>query len=311
MKPQLANDADLSKIKFPTFILPKIDGVRGLNTTGRLTGRSLKEFEGFGVTEMFSKPHHKFLDGELVLGTDPASPDRLCSLTTGAVGSFKGVTEPPNLHWFVFDWVEDLSLPYKDRYNILRRKVEEMKDPRVHLVPMYECHSRGELDHFIAKFFQEGYEGAVIRNPNTPAKEGRPSKVKQEFVRVKAWHDSEMLVTGVTEGNENTNEPTTNELGYTERSSAQDGLKPNGKIGSIQGTLLEDCISPITGELLFPKGLAVTVSKGCMTHKEAQHYFENQSEIVGHIVKFRHFVHGTKVLPRMGQYLSHRLPQDM
>jgi DNA ligase-1 len=311
MKPQLANDASLNTLKYSVFILPKIDGIRGLNTTGRLTGRSLKEFEGYGVTEMFSKPYHKFLDGELILGINPASSERLCSLTTGAVGAFKGVTQPPNLHFWVFDWLEDLSLPYRQRYEILVRKVQNMGDPRVHLVPAYECKNREELDFYIFKFLQEGYEGAVIRNPDAPAKQGRPSKVKQEFVRVKPWHDSEMLVTGVTEGNENTNEATVNELGYTERSSAFEGLVANGRVGSIQGILLEDCISPITGQLLFPKGLEITVSKGCMTHEEARFYFENQNQIVGHIVKFKHFIHGTKTLPRMGQYLSHRLPQDL
>jgi hypothetical protein len=48
-----------------------------------------------------------------------------------------------------------------------------------------------------------------------------------------------------------------------------------------------------------------------MTVKEAAHYFENLSEVVGHVVKFKHFAHGQKDLPRMGTYISHRLVQDI
>ena len=311
MKPQLANDANLSTIKYPCIVQPKIDGVRALNINGTLTGRSLDPFKGFGITEYWSKPEFRYLDGEMTLGPNPASPDRLCSLTTGAMNAFKGVTEMPTLFWHVFDWLAEPNLPYRDRYGKLKAYVEKLNHPRVRLVPMYEVHGPNELNHFIDKFFTDGYEGAIIRNPDAPVKEGRPSKVKQELVRVKPWADTEMLVTGVTEGEENTNEATTNSLGRTERSSSQEGMIPNGRVGSIQGTLLADCYSSITGKLLFPKGLAVTVSKGCMTHDEARFYFENQHKIVGHLVKFSFMEHGTKDLPRFPGYISHRLKEDM
>lgn len=311
MKPQLANDANLDTLIYPVIVQPKIDGVRALNVNGTLTGRSLKSFEGFGITEYFSKPEFQYLDGEMTLGSNPASQDRLCSLTTGAMGAFKGVTEMADVHWHIFDFLAHPSQAYPDRYNSAMKAVENLAHPRIHLVPSYTAINREELDAYIAEFFEQGYEGAIIRNPRTPAKEGRPGKRTQELVRVKPWADSEILVTGVTEGNENTNEATTNELGRSERSSAQDGMIPNGRVGSIQGTLLEDCISPITGRLLFPKGLPVTVSKGSMTHAEAKYYFKHQDKIVGHIVKFSHMIHGCKTLPRMGGYISHRLPQDL
>ena len=311
MKPQLANDANLSTLKYPIIVQPKIDGVRALNINGTLTGRSLDPFKGFGITEYWSKPEFQYLDGEMTLGPNPASPDRLCSLTTGAMNAFKGVTEMPTLFWHVFDWLAEPNLPYAQRYEKLKAYVEKLNHPRVKLVPSYRAWNRDELDGFISKFFEDGYEGAIIRNPDAPVKEGRPSKVKQELVRVKPWADTEMLVTGVTEGEENTNEATTNSLGRTERSSAQDGMIPNGRVGSIQGTLLADCYSSITGKLLFPKDLPVTVSKGSMTHEEARYYFENQHKIVGHIVKFSFMEHGVKDLPRFPGYISHRMREDM
>lgn len=183
--------------------------------------------------------------------------------------------------------------------------------PRLHLVPYTTCTNRIELEVAIAANSQAGYEGTILRNPAAIYKEGRATLKGQEIWRVKAWMDSEMLVTGITEGSANNNEAKINTLGRTERSSAKAGKVANGQVGSLQGVLLSDVCSPITGALMFEKGLEVIVSSGQMTLKEADHYFSNPSEVVGHIIKFKHFAHGQKDKPRMGTYVSHRLTQDI
>ena len=311
MKPQLANDANLATLIYPVGVQVKIDGVRALNINGTLTGRSLDPFKGFGITEYWSKPEFQYLDGEMTLGADAASSERLCSLTTGALGAFKGVTSMADVYLHCFDWLAEPNLPYFQRYERLKAYVEKLDHPRVHLVPLHIANNREELDALIARFFDEGYEGAIIRNLAAPAKEGRPSKVKQELVRVKGWVDSEMLVTGFTEGQTNTNEAKTNTLGRTERSSAKDGMVPNGMVGSIHGTMIGDCFHPITGEKLFADGLPITIGTGTMTDAELLDYFKHPEKLVGHPVKFKHLAHGTKTPPRMGNYISHRLKEDM
>ena len=314
MKPQLAEDAILEKVKFPCLVQPKIDGVRALNLNGTLTGRSLKPFEGYGITEYFSRPEFVGLDGEMILGDKPNCTERLCSLTTGAMGRFKDVEEMPDLHWWLFDLVAEDTRhrEYQRRYEMLRYYVEcTLEHPRIHLVPMVTVSSPAELQGFIAHYFDQGYEGAILRNPNAPYKEGRATQKGQELWRVKSWADAEILVTSITEGEVNTNEAKKNALGRTERSSAQAGMVPNGQVGSIQGVLLADFHCPITGRLLFEKGLDLTVSSGEMTVAEATHYFQHPKELVGHIVKFKHMTHGVKELPRFPTYISHRLPQDM
>ena len=312
MKPQLANDADIEKVIYPAIYQQKIDGVRALNLTGTLTGRSLDPFKGFGITEYFSKPEFVGLDGEMTLGQDPASPERLCSLTTGAMGKFKGVDMMQNLHWWCFDLLnsETVNQTYQHRYEALREKVQALQHSRIHLVSSYVIHNREQLEAKLAETFAAGYEGGILRNPNALPKPGRPDK-HQQLMRFKPWSDSEVIVTGLTEGNANENDPETNSLGRTERSSAQAGMVPNGRVGSIQGVLLADVFDPFTKKLLFAKGLPVTVSKGEMTTAEATHYWENPKEIIGHIVKFRHMTHGIKDLPRFPNYISHRLKEDM
>lgn len=311
MKPQLAEDAVLDKVIFPCIVQPKIDGVRALNLTGTLTGRSMDPFEGHGITEFFSRPEFKGLDGEMILGNDPASSERLCSLTTGAMGRFKGVTEMADLHWWCFDYLADPSLRYEDRYKLLAAKLKQLAHPRLRLVPAKYVHNRAQLDETITAFFEDGYEGTIIRNPLAPYKPGRATLAGQQLWRVKPWSDAEIYVTGITEGQKNGNEAKKNTLGRTERSSAKAGMVPNGEVGSIQGYLLADFFCPWTGKLLFKKGLDITVSPGEMTVKDAKRYFEKPSLIVGHIVTFKHMTHGVKDVPRMPIYKSHRLAVDM
>ena len=311
MKPQLAEDAQLDKVIFPCWVQPKIDGVRALNLTGQLTGRSLDPFAGFGITDYFSNPLFLNFDGEMTLGPAPNSAERLCSLTTGAMGRFKGVTEMADLHWWVFDYLTDPSLTYAERYSLLAEKVAEMNHPRIHLVPYQVCINETELAAAIALYAADGYEGTIIRNPRAKYKPGRATQKGQELWRVKPWADFEILVTGVTEGQMNGNEAKTNTLGRTERSSAKAGMVPNGQVGSIQGTLLADFHCPITGDKLFAKGLEVTAGSGEMTVVEASAYFADQTRIVGHIAKVKTMTHGVKDLPRFPTYVTHRLAADM
>jgi len=311
MKPQLAEDAILDQVRFPCIVQPKIDGVRAMNLQGTLTGRSLDPFEGYGITDCFSWRDFVGFDGEMTLGNKPNCTERLCSMTTGAMGRFKGVTEMADVHWWVFDDLTDPALRYIDRYSVLRHRVDDLMLPRIHLVPLYEVHGPNDLNRFIAEFAEAGYEGTIIRNPDAPYKQGRATKKGQELWRVKPWADAEILVTGITEGEMNSNAAKKNTLGRTERSSAKAGMIPNGQVGSIQGVMLADFFDPFTGKLLFEKGLTVTVGSGEMTVEEATYYFENPELIVNHIVKFKHMTHGVKDKPRFPTYISHRLRQDM
>lgn len=313
VKPQLAEDAILEDVQFPAMVQPKIDGVRAMNLNGQLTGRSLDPFDGFGITDYFSKPEFIGLDGEMTLGFEANSADRLCSLTTGAMGRFKGVDAMADLHWWVFDYItkDTVSLPYSDRYAMLAKRVATLAHPRIHLVPMEIVADLDDLRYHIAENALQNYEGTIIRNPRAMYKPGRATKKNQELWRVKPWADAEILVTGITEGEMNGNEAKTNTLGRTERSSAKAGMVPNSQVGSIQGTMLADFVDPISKRVLFKKGLPITVGSGEMSVKEATHYFQHQDEIVGHIVKFKHMTHGVKDLPRFPTYMSHRLRQDI
>jgi DNA ligase-1 len=314
MKPQLARDVELEKLIFPCIVQPKIDGVRAMHTTGQLTGRSLDPFKGFGITEHFSNPQYVGLDGEMILGDNPMSRDRLCSATTGAMGRFKGVSEMADLFWYIFDDVraEMQTRPYWDRLKTSRVRAARLKAEghRLRLVPSETISNRAEAIWYMDKHLEEGFEGTIFRNPAALPKEGRPTAKGQELMRHKPWIDFEMLVTGVTEGQSNTNVAKTNTLGRTERSSAKAGMVPNGMIGSLQGVLLAD-VKNLQGEVVFRKGLKITAGSGEMTEEEARAWFFDQRHIVGWVVKVKTLMHGVKDLPRMPTFVSKRMAEDM
>ncbi len=311
LKPALAADVNLATLKFPCWGMPKIDGVRAWNPNGKLVGRSMDPFKGYGITEYFSVPQFQYLDGEMTAGAVPNSPDQLCHASTSAMGKFKDVTEMADVHWWLFDYVAQPGWEYWRRYAKLQDVLKTLQHPRLHLVPYVVVESMAQAQALIEEHLDNDYEGTIFRNHNASHKEGRPSvDGAQQLLRQKPWVDSEALVTGI-EGDRNENEAKVNTLGRTERSSAKAGKVPNGMVGTLQATLLEDIGSPFTGKPLFKKGLPINISQGKMTAVQRKYYFEHPEEIVGHVVKFQHFAHGTLDLPRMAGYLSHRLAEDM
>lgn len=314
MKPQLANDADINTMLYPNIWgMPKIDGVRAWNPTGTLLGRSMDPFKGFGITDYFSKQDFLGLDGEMTLGASPVG-DRLCHLTTGAMGAFKGITAMADMHWHVFDLVTPYTtcLPYDARYEMLRKKVEvELKHERIHLVPFEEVNDKARALRLIGDHLDLGYEGTIFRNRVAPAKEGRPGKKEQQLVRVKPWMDSEALVVGITEGETNTNEAKVNSLGRTERSSAQEGKVKNGTVGTIHAVQIADVFNPFTGELMFKKGEPLDIGPGVLTAAEKKQWWDDRTQLIGWIVKYKHLAYGVKDKPRMGTYLSRRVAADI
>lgn len=310
MKPQLADDAVLENLRLPVIAQPKFDGVRALNLTGTLTGRSLDPFAGFGVTDYFSRKDFVGFDGEMVLGPNPLSTDRLCNRTAGAMGKFKGITKMADLHWWLFDDLTDPRMPYQERYDKVFRRVENLSHPRIHVVPMDMVKDRDFLNQLISAHLDSGAEGTITRNPLSPVKEGRPTKHGQELWRIKLWSEAEILVHSIVEGESNQNVATKNSLGKSERSSAKAGKVPNGQVGSIRGPLMKDILHPLTRKLLLPRGTMVTVGSGEMTVAEATEWFKHPEKLIEHIVTFKFMPHGMKDAPRMPTFKSKRLRED-
>lgn len=311
-KPTLACDADLSKIRFPCIVMPKIDGVRGLNYTGKLTGRSLKPHANLHVTNQFSKPAYLGFDGEFT-GTTRIHPDA-CRITTSLMSTIEGA---PYVHWHIFDYIteETKDLPYIQRLDRLTHLYHNKKYTCefecIQIVPYYICQTLEEVLRYDDIFLEQGFEGTIIRDPNGRAKEGRSTAKEGIFLRIKRFIEEEAIVVSITEGCENQNEATTNELGRTARSSHQENKVPNGMVGSLQCRMLKDVYDQQDKKkLLLREGDLITVSPGNLDHTARKYYFDFQDEIIGETIKFKFFPKGIKDKPRFPTFVCIRPTSD-
>ena len=301
ISPMLASDAVRSKVRFPVIIQPKIDGVRGLNLGEGMTGRSLKVFANRYTTKVYSQPELRWFDGELAAESETHA--RLCSVTTSALTTIEG--EPYTL-WHLFDSIEPeyRDMSYLERLERLRARVEMLKvsgpllSTHLRVIPATLCNNWEEVDHLEEYYVNLGYEGICGRDPYEPYKSGRSTANEGGLWRIKRFVDAEAVVTGIIEGEKNTNEAQINELGKTFRTTHQANMVPNGMVGALE------CLDCKTGK-------PIKVSAGKMTHPERLVYFQNPALILGKTVKYKTFPKGVKDKPRFSPFQSIRADSDI
>lgn len=312
MKPMLAETWNPAKVKFPVIAQPKIDGVRALNMTGKLTGRSLKPFKNRYLTTQLSHSALIGFDGELAAERE-THPD-LCRLTSSATGT---ITGEPFVLWWLFDYVtvENKALPYDRRLMQLEDRVKALMFeqpllfPHLRVMPRKECSTLAELEEFDEQNLMRGFEGTCFRDPKGLHKQGRSSPTQGGLLRIKRFVDFEYKVHTIIEGEENQNEAQINELGNTFRSSHQENMVANGMLGAMLGTVLADVYDGET--LLFSKGDEVRVGAGCLTHDSRRYYFIHQDEFKRLVHKAKFFPKGIKDKPRFPTWQSFRNAEDM
>lgn len=301
MKPMLAQDWIEEKLTFPKYIQPKIDGVRGINTDGILTGRSLKKHKNVYTTSFYSREDAIGFDGELAANAE-THPD-LCRITASALSTVAG---QPYTIWHLFDYItpSTIMLPYEQRYQLLVDRVAYVRSRnltlRDHLkvVPSELVRSMSHLQEIDAKYLEMGYEGSCLRDPFKRHKQGRSTVLEGGLLRIKRFVDAEAAVIRYEEGNHNANEATTNELGKTARSSHQENMIPNGQVGTI-----------IAWDLV--NKMEIKVSPGNMTVEERISAWNNRFAAQGKIFTYKHFPKGVKNLPRFPTFKSWRDASDI
>lgn len=321
--PQLAIDIKPGFVgtRFPLWGFRKIDGVRGLNVTGKFTGRSLEDLANTALVEKFSHPGYEGLDGELTidgyltnreLPPELTAPDKpgdkpktLCSLTTGITSRGKlrkGETElPTNVVWNLFDYLHPdvIDLTYEERYNALAELIADPPaDPSIYLLPYVVINNAEEAQAFIDECLALGFEGAIFRDPKAKHKHGRATAKANDFWRFKPASVKDCVITGFEEAMENQNEATTNALGRTERSTAKAGLVGKGMIGTFLAT------DTATGQ-------PIRLGPGSSTHAQRVEWFNDPTQIVGWPAEYCSLDTGVKDAPRQARFVRRREKFDM
>lgn len=297
MKTILADDVDLTKLKYPVYVSVKMDGVRCIAHDNKAKGRSLIEFPNTALQELFNHSELSGLDGELIDG--PINADDACRRTTSVASSFDKTIE--HITYNVFDIFNhpDKSLPFKDRILIIKQKYNTIKEkfPFIKLVEHILINNEEELLKFEDKALADGYEGIIIRSLDGIYKYGRSTVREQFFLRLKRFSDSEMKITGFKQELKNNNKLEKDLNGYAKRSSSKENLVAKERVGVITGIDIHT-------------GKDVNIGTG-FDDKLAEDMFKNPDKYLNKIVKYQFFGKGMKDKTRFNSFISFRDPIDM
>jgi DNA ligase-1 len=292
MKPMLLprEMPDLDTLEYPVYVTPKLDGIRCLIKDGVALSRTLKPIPNKSIQHWASYYSKELegMDGELIVG-DPTS-HTVYRDTNSFVMSHEKVGE---FFFYHFDWWNGMDEPYFVRY----------MDVMVDTVPSnyrkvlsYHAHDKGKLLELEEHCLEKGYEGIIIRNPHGMYKYGRCTMKEANAFKLKRFEDDEAVIIGWEEEMHNGNDAETNELGRTKRSTKSSGMVGKGTLGAFICKTRD--------------GIEFKIGSG-FDQSDRDNFWKNKSNLLGYIVKYKHFPIGVKDKPRHPIFLGFRNEMDM
>lgn len=291
-KPMLAVDCGpLESLRFPLLASTKLDGVRAVISADCVLSRSLKPIPNRKVQELL-KGLPVGLDGELIAG-DPTAPDAYRKTVSMVMSEDADIT---GLKYHVFDIQKD-GVDYVHRQYAAERATEGF--PGLEWVKQLVIWDLQQLEVFESWCIEKGYEGVILRAPDSPYKHGRSTRKEGYLLKLKRFQDGEAEVTGVTELMHNGNEAKINELGRTARSSHKAGKIPSGMLGTL---VVKDTKTGVTFEI----GTGFTQEERVKLWANGQGW-----TLAGRLAKYKHFPVGAKDKPRHPVFLGWRDKRDV
>ena len=276
IKPMLGVAVDTTKLVFPVYASPKLDGIRVIIKDGKVLSRNGKPIPNLFIQSLLKTYHG--LDGELIVG-HPTHPN-VFQLTTSGVMSIEGT---PNVRLYVFDcWYAEGGID--TRYNEVLKITQNSPISDIEVVPQIIVNSLEELYKFEEECLAKGYEGVMLRYPNAKYKNGRSTIKEGALLKLKRFSDSEAYVLGMEPLLRNHNEAVKNALGHTERSSHKDNMVADSLLGALH---VKD----------IHTGVEFSIGSG-FTEEQRIDIWNKQISVIGSIVKYKYFEVGVKDKPR-------------
>lgn len=285
-KPMLACEYNSAKAKFPYLATPKIDGIRCLIINSQPVSRSLKPIRNKFIYESLCGLPEGF-DGELTVGANFQD-------STSGIMSVDG---EPNFTYTVFDHVIDPAEPYESRVKRLASYVDRQFLPKfLSILEPSLITNETDLENYANWCFLRGFEGVILRSPESPYKFGRSTARENYLLKVKMFSDSEAEILEVNEKFENCNPSTTNALGYAERSSHKENLVAANTMGSLT-------VKDINTGVIFKIGTG-------FNDEQRAEIWKNSANYLSKLVKYKYMTHGEKDKPRHPVFLGFRHLDD-
>lgn len=287
---------DWDKLIFPVYGTTKLDGIRSISLSGKLVSRTFKTIQNKSIRETLETilPKDKDSDGEL-----------LAILETGEIANFQQTThavmertETPVFKYYMFDLVEQLDTPYLTRMENMKIWYETLAPEHkeiIQLVLPTKLNNREEVEAFEQKCLDDGFEGIILRN-NGKYKCGRSTINEQYLIKIKRFEDSEALVEGFEEMEQNCNVATTNVFGRTERSSHKDNMVGKNTLGCLVARDIHTNIE-------------IKIGSG-FNDEQRKEVWNNKEKYIGQLAKYKFFAFGVKEKSRHPIFLGWRNESD-
>jgi DNA ligase-1 len=211
-KPMLAYPVSNKPIDYskPTFIQPKLDGVRcviqreSLGNTGLLfnvvaysrTGKEWKNIDHIleQLKPFFQKYPNVILDGELYNHDLRDNFEKIISLVRKTKPTDEARVESAEMVQFHCYDIIDEKLSYDHRNEFINQSLMLLGDS-IHIVETTQCFTEGDAKIFHKDNLEMGYEGSIVRT-NDVYKCGRSWSLR----KFKDFHDSEATLLAWVEG---------------------------------------------------------------------------------------------------------------
>ena len=144
---------------------------------------------------------------------------------------------------------------------------------------------------------QEGYEGVMLRTPESPYKGGRSTLKQGYLVAIKRFEDAEAEIIGYEEKLHNANKLQKDELGYAKRSSSKANLVPMDTLGAL-------VVKDLKTGVIFNIGTGLDAAL-------CRWIWANRKKCLHKIVTYTYQVTGTKDKPRIPSFKGFRDKRDM
>lgn len=295
MKPMLACTPKRENIPFPVYASPKIDGIRALVVEGQLVSRTLKPLPNRFVQNTLDNRDWNGLnglDGEITVG--PPNSLNVMQKTTSGIMSADG---EPQWNFWIFDlWCIDET--YDKRMAFLKDTIRMAKDEwrpdalkNFHFLNSSLLHNLEELAAYESEMINQGYEGVMLRKPDSYYKFGRSTEREFALAKIKKFSDSEATIIGFAPLLKNNNDATVDNLGYTVRSTHRNRKEIIETLGSIR--------------VVNAAGIEFDIGTG-FSAQQRKDIWDMKEELIGKTIRYKHFEKGIVDAPRFPVFSGFR-----
>lgn len=193
------------KIQFPCLAQPKLDGIRCLSTSSGFFSRGRKQFTSCPhikeeLEAFFRANPESRLDGEFYTHEYKEDFEMICQAVkkTADKATPDDIEFQKKVQYHVYDTPRIGAYREVDKFVDRQRELaHRFKNYKyVKIVPTVMIMNEGELSEWKVKWIEEGYEGIMVRNMDSPY-EGKRS---YNLLKWKDFQDAEFEIVRVNEG---------------------------------------------------------------------------------------------------------------